>query len=330
MVSEREPQKPTMHSDNYVEEVSDSSQPISTRFSLRNYNHSTSIVFFGTDEFSLVALQVLFESGYNIAAVVTKPDSKSGRGQALTMPIVKKYAIEHNLKVWQPLKVSEINEKIQALGDNVAGVLASYGKIIPQATIDLFNPGIINIHPSLLPLYRGSTPIESAIKNGDEQTGVTIMQLEAGMDSGPIYGHIIHKLSGHETRPELYQTLARTGAVTLIELLPSILDGSLLPTPQDSSQAVYCSLLTKQDALLNHNDVSAKAAERLVRAHLGFPRTKIEVLRHMIIITKAHVSGEQKTALDILCQDGNYLSIDQLIAPSGKTMSNTDFINGHT
>jgi len=292
-------------------------------------NMSKTILFFGTDDFSLVALQALFESGYNIAAVITKPDSKSGRGQALTMPIVKKYALEHNLDVWQPLKVSEINEKIQSLGDNVAGVLASYGKIIPQTTIDLFKPGIINIHPSLLPLYRGSTPIESAIKNGDKQTGVTIMQLEAGMDSGPIYGHIVHKLSGLETRPELYQTLAHAGAVTLIELLPSILDDSLLPTPQDSSQAVYCSLLTKQDAFLNPSEVSAQTAERLVRAHLGFPRTKIEILGHMIIITKAHVVTEQKTALDILCQDGKFLSIDQLIAPSGKTISATDFINGH-
>ncbi|OIP85717.1 methionyl-tRNA formyltransferase [Candidatus Saccharibacteria bacterium CG11_big_fil_rev_8_21_14_0_20_41_19] len=292
-------------------------------------NTSTTIVFFGTDDFSLAALKALFESGYNIAAIITKPDSKSGRGHTLTMPSVKKFALEKNLEVWQPLKVTEINGKIQALGNNIAGVLASYGKIIPQSTIDLFTPGIINIHPSLLPLYRGSSPIESAIKNGDKQTGVTIMQLEAGMDSGPIYGHKVHQLSGTETRLELYKTLAHIGAATLINLLPSILDGSLIPSNQDNDKAVYCSLLTKQDAILIPNEITAQTAERLVRAHLAFPRTKIEVMGHTIIITKAHVTSEQKTALDILCQDGNYLSIDQLIAPSGKTMSSNDFINGH-
>lgn len=330
MVSEREHQKPTKHSDSYVEKVSDSSQPISARSSLRNYNHSTSIVFFGTDDFSLVALQGLIESGYNIAAVVTKPDSKSGRGQTLQPSVVKKLALQHNIPVWQPLKVSEINEDIHALGD-VAGVLSSYGKIIPESTINLFNPGIINIHPSLLPLYRGPSPIESAIKNGDKQTGVTIMQLTAGMDSGPIYRQIVHELSGHETRLDLYQALASAGTATLLQILPSVLsDSSIIPSPQDDSKAVYCSLLSKDDAWLKPDVTTAASAERLVRAYMGFPKTKIDALGRTLIITKAHVSSEQKSPLDIKCADGDYLSIDELIAPSGRTMSARDFLNGYT
>ena len=290
---------------------------------------SKTIVFFGTDEFSLITLQGLIDSGYNIAAVVTKPDSKSGRGQVLTSLSVKKLALKHNITVWQPSKISDINDNIKKLGANVAGILASFGKIIPKSTINLFKPGIINVHPSLLPLYRGPSPIESAIENGDEQTGVSIMKLTPEMDAGPVYGHIIHKLSSHETRPELYETLAQAGTMTLISLLPNILDKSLRPTSQDDSKATYCKLLNKDDTWLKPNEVTAVRAECLVRAHLDFPRTKFIVLDHTVIITQAHVSNEQKTILDILCQDNKYLSIDELIAPSGRKVSARDFINGY-
>lgn len=292
-------------------------------------NSLKKIVFFGTDDFSLTALQGLIEAGHKVSAVVTKPDSKRGRGQVLTASSVKKLATKHHIPVWQPAKVSDINNDIRTLGPDVVGILASYGKIIPESTINLFNPGIINIHPSLLPLYRGPSPIESAIKNCDEQTGISIMKLTAEMDAGPIYGHIIHKLSGHETRPELYQTLAQAGSATLLSVLPAIFDGSLQPSPQDDSQATYCSLLTKEDAWLKPERITAKSAECLVRAHLSFPKTKINVLGHTVIITKAHVSSEQKTPLDILCQNGDYLSIDELIAPSGRQMTARDFLNGY-
>lgn len=290
---------------------------------------SRTIIFFGTDESSLIALQGLIESGYNIVAVVTKPDSKSGRGQLLTASSIKKLAIEHGIVVWQPSKISDINDNIKALGLDVTGVLVSFGKIIPKSTIDLFVPGIINVHPSLLPLYRGPSPIESAIENGDEQTGVSIMKLTTEMDAGPVYGQIVHKLSGHETRPELYKTLFHAGTMALINLLPAIIDGSLQPTPQDDSKATYCKLFDKDDAWLKPNKVTATKAECLVRAHLGFPRTKISVLNHTVIITKAHVADKQETLLDILCQNNNYLSIDELVAPSGRTMSARDFLNGY-
>lgn len=290
---------------------------------------SKTIVFFGTDDFSLVSLQALIDSGYNIAAVVTKPDRKSGRGHVLTQPSVKKLALKHNIAIWQPSKISDINENIKSLGPDVVGVLASFGKIIHKSTLDLFLTAIINVHPSILPNYRGSSPIESAIENGDKQTGVSIMKLTSEMDAGPVYGHIIHELSGNETRPELYETLAQAGAMTLISLLPSIIDGSIQPTPQDENKATYCKLLDKNNALLIPNEITAKKAERLVRAHLGFPRTKYCLLGHTVIITKAHVSNQKQTSLDILCHDNKYLIIDELIAPSGRKMSATDFINGY-
>ena len=291
-------------------------------------NMSKPIVFFGTEDFSLTALRSLVEAGYSIVAVITKPDSKRGRAQKLTPPSVKVFAQSHAIPVWQPTKLSEIASDIQPLGE-VAGVLVSYGKIIPQPVIDLFSPGIINVHPSLLPLYRGPSPIESAIKNGDEQTGVSIMQLSAGMDAGPVFAQTVHPLSGTETRTDLYRTLAAAGAATVLSVLPAILDGSLQPTPQDETAATYSHLLDKQDAWLQPQTLTAVQAERLVRAHLGFPKTKLTVLGHDIIITKAHTSTAAKTPLDIVCQDGAFLSIDELIAPSGRRMNAQAFLNGY-
>lgn len=289
---------------------------------------SKKVIFFGTEDFSLVALQGLVEAGYLVAAVVTKPDSKRGRSQKYIQPSVKTYALSRNIPVWQPENLSEIKDKISSMGD-VAGVLVSYGKIIPQSIINLFSPGIINLHPSLLPLYRGPSPIETAIINGDSRTGVSIMKLSAGMDSGPVYAQMVHSLSGVETRPDLYKTLAHAGTAILVSILPDILDGSLQPLAQNDADATYCQLLTKDDAWLDVAALTANQAERRVRGQLGFPKTKIKVKKYEIIITKAHVSTEQKTPLDIKFKGGAYLSIDELVAPSGRTMTARAFINGY-
>jgi methionyl-tRNA formyltransferase len=289
---------------------------------------SKTILFFGTEAFSLTALKGLVEAGYRIAAVVTKPDSISGRHQKSTPPVVKTYATEHDIPVWQPNKLFEIHNDIVALGD-VVGVLVSYGKIIPASIIDLFNPGIINVHPSLLPMYRGPSPIESAIKDGLDETGVSIMQLTPKMDAGPVYAHIRHPLTGTEVYPLLYQTLANAGIALLLHILPAIIDGSLLPSPQNDNESTYCQLLDKKDVLLQPDKITATEAERLVRAYLDFPRTKIGIGDNMIIITKSHVSSNQRSILDVPCMDGEYLSIDELIAPSGKTMSASAFLNGY-
>lgn len=290
---------------------------------------SKKIIFFGTEDFSLTALKGLVEAGFPVVAVITKPDSKRGRDQKLTPPAVKIYASEHNITVWQPDKLSSIVADIQNQGE-VAGVLVSFGKIIPESIINLFNPGIINVHPSLLPLYRGPSPIESVIINGDQQTGVTIMQLSARMDAGPIYSQTVYPLSGTETKPQLYKALASAGTSLLLNQLPAILDGLLQPIAQDENNATYCQLLDKKDAWLQPSLLSAVQAERLIRAHLGSPKTKINLLGYELIITKAHVSTEPKTPLDIQCQDGAYLAIDELVAPSGRTMTAQAFINGYS
>ena len=287
------------------------------------------IIFFGTEAFSADALRALIASNFNVVAVVTKPDQPKGRGHKLTEPLVKTIAREHDIPVWQPTKLADVAEQITSL-QPVAGVLVSYGKIIPQSIIDLFTPGIINVHPSLLPRYRGPSPIEAAIIHHDNQTGVTIMQLSAAMDAGPIYAQHIIPLDHTETKPALYATLSHIGNQLLIDTLPDILSGALTPTPQNDADVTYCSLLSKQDGLLDPADLTAVQAEARVRAFLGFPRTRLPLGDQTLIITRAHVSKTAETPLSVQFSDGNYLAPDELIAPSGKTMPAEAFLRGHS
>lgn len=289
---------------------------------------STKIIFFGTEDFSLTALTGLIEAGYDIAAVVTKPDSRRGRGRVLTSPSVKVLAERHNIPVWQPTKLTDITDHIVAL-QPVTGVLVSYGKIVPQEIIDLFTPGIINVHPSLLPKYRGPSPIESAILNGDETTGVSIMQLSRSMDAGPVYAVKNYPLQGTETQPELYHTLAVVGTNLLLETLPAILDESLTPTPQSEEKAIYCSLLLKADGLLDPTKLTASEAERRVRAYLSYPKVRMSHGDIALIITKAHVAPTKNTPLDVQFKDGVFLVIDELISPHGRRMSAEAYLRGH-
>ena len=288
---------------------------------------SKTIIFFGTDSFSLSALQHLITAGYTIGAVVTKPDARSGRGQQLTAPAVKQLAQQHDIPVWQPTNIREIIEPVSQFNDPV-GILSSYGRIVPQEIIDLFTPGIINIHPSLLPLYRGPSPIESAILNGDQETGVSIMLLSLAMDAGPIYVQKSYPLDGSETQPMLYETLARLGSEQLIEHLPAIIDGSLTPTEQ-AGEPTYSRLLQKTDALVDPLSRPAEMITRHIRAYLTFPKTKLTLLDQLVTVTAAHVSNERTSPLDVTCQDGMYLVIDELIAPSGRRMDGQAFLNGY-
>ena len=290
-------------------------------------NTSKTIVFFGTDHFSAAALRALIAAGYPIGAVVTKPDSRSGRGQTVTKPLVKTIAEEHGITVWQPTRLTDIAADITAF-DTPIGVLSSYGRIVPQSIIDLFTPGIINIHPSLLPLYRGPSPIEAAILNGDTTTGVTVMQLTAAMDAGPLYAQETMPLNGTETQPELHETLSAKGSELLLSVLPNIIDGTLQPTPQDDTKATYCHLLKKEDGLLDPSTLTAREAEQRVRAFLLFPKTKLTLHGHTVSIKKAHSSTE-RAGLSVECHDGQFLVIDELIAPSGRTMTGTAFLNGY-
>lgn len=287
---------------------------------------SKTIVFFGTEDFSLVTLTALVEAGFFVGAVITKPDARRGRSKKDTEPAVKTYARAHDIPVWQPTKLRDITDAITAL-DSPVGVLVSYGKIVPQSIIDLFEPGIINVHPSLLPRYRGPTPIESAILNGDSETGVSIMQLSAQMDAGPVYSQTHHPLSGTETKPELYKSLGDEGATELIRVLPDIINGTLVPAAQDEANVSYCQLLSKADTFVDTATHTADEVERRIRAHLGFPRTRLVFNDELLIITKAHVA-KVPDLHTIVCKDNTLLAVDELLAPSGKTMPTADYLRG--
>lgn len=271
---------------------------------------------------------MLVDNGFNVVCVVTKPDTRRGRGHKLAEPPVKVFAKSHNIPVLQPNKVGEITEHIKRL-QPVAGILVAYGKIIPQSIIDLFTPGIINVHPSLLPKYRGPSPIESAIANRDHETGVSIMQLDKKMDAGPVYSQITQPLNEKETKPELYDKLFHDGTALLIKNLPDIINNTIIPTPQNDNNATYCQLLTKENSWIDPDRMTAAEADAHVRAHLGFPRSRINIGGRDIIITKSHCDDIPKSPLDQKFSDGNYLIIDELIAPSGKTMNAEDYLRGY-
>ena len=291
-------------------------------------NTSKTILFFGTDDFSAAALRHLIQGGYSIAAVVTQPDRKSGRGQQLQKPAVKILAEAHGIPVWQPASLHEIAENIRSL-QPITGVLSSFGRIIPNDILALFEPGIINVHPSVLPAYHGPTPIEAAILNGDVEVGVSLMKLVAKMDAGPVYAQVTYPLDGTETQADLYDRLGEYGGALLTQYLPRILNGTLEPKPQDDTLASYTNLLTKADATPNPSDWTAEALARKVRAHTVYPKTKLTLLGQLVIINAAHVGDAQSDGLLVHCKDNTVLVIDMVVAPSGKTMSADDFMRGY-
>ena len=286
------------------------------------------IIFFGTSSYSLTSLRALVEHGFDVVAVVTKPDSRSGRGHKLAQPPVKQFAVQRGIPVWQPTKLRDIAADITAL-QPVAGVLVSYGKIIPQAILDLFTPGIINLHPSLLPQWRGPSPIESAIAHQNDITGVTLMQLSAQMDAGPIYCHESYRLLGRETKPALYEHLFAIGSQLLVRTLPAILSGELRPLAQKEDLASYCQPLSKKQSRIDPTTLSAAAAEAHVRAYVGFPRSRLIIAGRDLIITAAHPADHPEHPLAVQCRDGAYLVVDQLITPAGKTVSAADYLRGY-
>ena len=289
---------------------------------------SPKIIFFGTEDYSLSSLEALVEAGFNVVAAITKPDAPRGRGQTLTEPPVKTFAKNHNIAVWQPTKLKDIEDEIRKL-QPVTGVLVAYGKIIPKSTIDLFTPGIINLHPSLLPHWRGPSPIEAAIANQDQETGVSIMQLDVKMDAGPVYIQESIALSGCETKPELYNRLFSLGNKLLVDNLNRITSGNLLPKDQDDTNATYCQLLSKANSQLSPSTMTAAEIDAHIRAHLGFPRSRMNILGSSIIVTKAHVNDTSSGHASIKCQDNKFITIDEVIAPSGKTMKFEDYLRGY-
>ena len=289
---------------------------------------SNPLVFFGTVDYSATVLDNLLGAGIAIEAFITKPDLKKGRGQKLQAPAVKTIAENYNVTVYQPENLTQMRDAI-AQTSRFGAILVSFGKIIPQDIIDSFELGIINLHPSLLPKYRGPSPIESAIYNGEQLTGVSIMTLNDKMDAGAIYAQAPVEITPTTTASQLYQQTAQLGSKLLIQILPQIIAGKLIPEPQDDTQATYCSLLTKAQGWLNSEKSSADQLVNQIRAYNVFPKSRLEIYDQICIITNASADNQPTSPLNFECVDGQFLNIHQLIAPSGKTMTATAFINGY-
>lgn len=297
---------------------------------------SSTLVFFGNERLvsglkstDAPVLTGLIERGYTIAAVVSSYSEGTSRNSRNLE--VADIAKAHNIRLLLPSRPGDIENELRALNADAA-ILAAYGQIIPQRIINVFSPiGIINIHPSLLPRHRGPTPIETTISAGDTTAGVSIMQLTAGMDEGPVYGQVSVPLAGTETKFDLYDTLSVSGANLLFELLPGILSGQLIPKPQVNNDVSYTSMLTKADGKINTLTDDAYACERKIRAYLGFPKSSLTINSIDVLVTSASIAKtKQPGELVVECADNTLLQIDELIAPSGKKMSGQAYLRGYT
>lgn len=285
------------------------------------------LVFFGTEDFSLPSFKALADAGWPIKAVVTKPDSAKGRGRKVSSPKIVELAKKHGISVLQPNQLKDIEAELSNLGCELA-VLVAYGKIIPASVIELFRLGIVNVHPSLLPKYRGPAPIEAAILNGDSKTGVSIMKLSPAMDAGPVYKQIEMPLSGQETKPALYTQLATAGAGLLAANLALIASGQLAPNPQNQDLATYTKLLTKNDGNISWQEEAA-SIEKKVRAFLGFPKTKAIINDIEVILLEVRVASDANDGNLVISCRNSFLEILALRTPNGRQMSGAEFRRGY-
>jgi methionyl-tRNA formyltransferase len=231
----------------------------------------TRIVFMGTPSFAVPALRVLLEEGYEIAAVVTQPDRPAGRSGRPRASPVKDLALQHGLPIWQPasLRPPEAVAHLSEFAPDVI-VVAAYGQILKKDVLDLPPHACLNLHASLLPRHRGSAPVAAAILAGDGETGVSLMRMDEGMDTGPLLGQVVVPLTGQERRGELTALLAEVGAGLLQRLLPAWLSGQITPQPQDESRATYNRLLRRDDGEIEWSQ-PARQIERMMRAHDPWP-----------------------------------------------------------
>ena len=244
----------------------------------------------GTPDFSVGALKALAENGYEIAGVVTQPDKPRGRGKASSMTPVKEAALELGLTVYQPSRVREQSfmDTVRALNPDVI-VVSAFGQIIPKALLELPRYGCVNIHASLLPKYRGAAPIQWAVMDGEQISGVTIMQMDEGLDTGDMLAKTEVPLEPDETGGSLFDKLSRAGAELLIRTLPALEQGTLTPEKQPlESPTAYARMIRKEDGRIDWN-LEAEAIERRIRGLNPWPSAYTELTGKILKIWRAEV-----------------------------------------
>ena len=296
------------------------------------------IIFAGTPHFAAASLQALLDNQFEVVAVLTQPDRPSGRGMQLQPSPVKQLALQHNIPVLQPatLRAAEAQQAVAALGADVM-VVAAYGLILPQAVLDLPRHGCLNIHGSLLPRWRGAAPIQRSILAGDAETGITIMQMDAGLDTGAMLLKKSCAITLQDTSATLHDKLATLGAEAIVEALHLLEQGRLVPEAQDNALATYAAKLDKAEAGLDWSR-DAELLARAVRAYNPFPAahttlnaTPIKIWQASINMdmhgTPGTVLSVSKDGITIACGQGA-LCLEVLQRPNAKALPAAQFIQG--
>ena len=301
------------------------------------------VVFMGTPDFAVGTLEAIVGAGHEVAAVVTQPDKPKGRGGVMAMSPVKECALRHGLTVLQPLKARnpEFIDEIRAINPDVIVVVA-FGQIIPSEIIHMPKYGCINVHASLLPKYRGASPIQWTVLDGCEYSGVTTMLMDEGIDTGDILETVTVKLDERETGGSLFDRLSLVGAKLLVETLDKAEAGQLHPVKQDDSQSSYVRMIDKSFGLMDFTQ-PVEVLERKVRALNPWPSAFTHMDEKLLKIWDAtviqdnnvkagdygKVKTDGKTCFMVAC-DGGYLSVNELQLEGKKRMKVEDFLRGYS
>lgn len=312
------------------------------------------LIFIGTPEFGAIILEGMVKNKYKPILVVTSPDKPVGRKQILTPPPVKEVALKYKIPLLQPEKIQEAKDEIKKLDPDIIIVAAS-GYFLPKEILEIPKYGCLNIHPSLLPQYRGPSPVQFTILNGDKKTGVTIMLIDERMDHGPIINQRTLEINNKETKESLTEKLADLGTNLMLETIPQWIKGKMKPEPQDETKAVYSKILTKMDGEINWQK-KAEELEREVRAYFPWPGSyttwkekrggkliKIKILRSRIYKTSGDIiypTGKTlvvpQNEIAVQCGKGLFpggggdlLVIEKLQMEGKKEMTAEEFLRGH-
>lgn len=301
---------------------------------------SKTVVFFGNERLatgvttSCSTLKALIQNDYKVAAIVLHNESSTSRKQRKLE--ILEIAKDHQIPVLSPKKLSDIHTDLKEL-NAAAGVLVAFGKIIPQDTIDIFPCGIVNIHPSKLPLHRGPTPIESIILNGETETAISVMKLTKEMDAGPVFAQRTISVPSDISKQAFADTASEIGSKMIVQYLPDIIDGSLQPKEQDHSQASYDQLIKKSDGEIDWS-LPAQVIERQIRAYKTWPKSSTKLGQHNLIISSVDVvktsgaAGEyltDKNSLTVYCGE-DALSIKAVQPVNKKEMPIQAFLSGYS
>ena len=295
----------------------------------------------GTPDFAVPSLKALVEAGHELCGVFTQPDKPKNRGMKLQQSPVKQYALEAGLTVYQPAKMrdGEALGMLRELKPDLIAV-AAYGKILPVDILELPRLGCVNVHSSLLPKYRGAAPINWAILNGEDETGVTIMYMAEGMDTGDILAQAATPIDINENAAQLFDRLALMGADLLVETVKRLEAGTVKPLPQEESQASHASMLSREQSPMDWGRTARQLHDQ-VRGLFPWPSTTAELDGVRCKVLRTTLSGENsnkapgtvlqadKKGLRIACGDGGVLDILELQPDGKKAMAATAFLLGH-